>query len=318
LAVQIIACGANYCVIITNNSEVYEWSYCNTNDDYQAKKFFVTKPRKMIQFSTQTVVKVVCGYWDTFVLTDKGKVYTWKRQIDPCHDIGELISTDEIKVPKMIKASDIATIDGASAIKCSEDQLVYIRGELFRKKIKELAICEYTNIFDICNLTVAQSPISITYEDTDEESMILSDLDAAFNDSSTSDLTIEVEKKSIYVHKSILKIRSSYFANIFHFSGLENKQRVIKYDDYSYIVYTAFLKYLYTGVIDLSCFENELKLLVLSDKCCMKSLERDCIRRIKKKMTVSNVSSIIETAVKCNNEELKEYCSKFMEKEGIL
>ncbi|KYN12284.1 RCC1 and BTB domain-containing protein 1 [Trachymyrmex cornetzi] len=202
----------------------------------------------------------------------------------------------------MIKASDIATIDGANAIKCSEDQLVYIWGELFGKKIKELAICEYTNIFDICNLTTAQSPISITYEVTDEESMILSDLDAAFNDSSTSDLTIEVEKKSIYVHKSILKIRSSYFANMFHFSGLENKQRVIKYDDYSYIAYRTFLKYLYTGVIDLSCFKNELELLELSGKCCMKSLERDCIRGIKKKMTVSNVSSVIETAMKCNNE----------------
>ncbi|KYN30244.1 RCC1 and BTB domain-containing protein 1 [Trachymyrmex cornetzi] len=219
----------------------------------------------MIQFSTQTVVKVVCGYWDTFVLTDKGKVYTWKRQIDPCHDIGELISTDD-------------------HYEITEDE-----EDISFPFVGNEEICLPVTVNDLIDCKFHEGKRKM-YNKLENFTI------------STSDLTIEVEKKSIYVHKSILKIRSSYFANIFHFSGLENKQRVIKYDDYSYIVYTAFLKYLYTGVIDLSCFENELKLLVLSDKCCMKSLERDCIRRIKKKMTVSNVSSIIETAVKCNNE----------------
>ncbi|KAG5325281.1 RCBT1 protein, partial [Pseudoatta argentina] len=232
------------------------------------------------------LVKVVCGHFHTLVLTDKGKVYAWganyKNQLSSFH-FDKILSPFMINIPNIRKISDIAIIEYASIFKSSEDQLIYIRGELFGKKIKEFAICEYTNIFDICNLTMAQSPISIFHTYTDEENMILSNLEAAFNDSSTSYLTIEVGKKSIYVHKYILKIRSPYFANMFQFSGLEIKQRVIKYDDYSYIVYRAFFKYLYTSIIDLLSLQNELELLKLSNKYCMLNLEKDCIRIIKKK-----------------------------------
>jgi len=42
---------------------------------------------------------------------------------------------------------------------------------------------------------------------------------------STSDLRIEVEGKYIYVHKTILKIRCSYFKNMFRFNGIENNQK---------------------------------------------------------------------------------------------
>ena len=89
----------------------------------------------------------------------------------------------QINIPNIRKISDIAIIEYMSVLKSNEDQLVYIRGELFGKKIKEYAICEYTNIFGICNSMMAQSPISITHTYTDEENMILSDLEAAFNDS---------------------------------------------------------------------------------------------------------------------------------------
>ncbi|EGI61892.1 RCC1 and BTB domain-containing protein 1 [Acromyrmex echinatior] len=297
-----IACGENFYVVISNNDEVYEWGLSDKYNFYTAKDkdSFMTDPYKVIQFSGSTVVKVVCGHFHTLVLTDKGKVYAWganyKKQLKSFH-IDEVLTPFMINIPNVKKISDIAIIEYASIVKSSEDQLVYIRGELFGKKIEEFAICEYTNIFDICNLTMAQSPISIFHTYTDEENMILSDLEAAFNDNSSSCFTIEVGKKSIYVHKYILKIRSSYFANMFQFSGLENKQRVIKYDDYSYIVYRAFFKYLYTGVIDLLSLENELELLKLSNKYCMFNLEKDCIRIIKKKITIFDVFYIKKIAM---------------------
>jgi len=68
-----------------------------------------------------------------------------------------------------------------SAIK-SEDGLVYICGKLFNLCIEEFTICNYTNIFDICNMVTGQSPISMNNTYTNEEFSILSDLEAAFND----------------------------------------------------------------------------------------------------------------------------------------
>ena len=44
---------------------------------------------------------------------------------------------------------------------------------------------------------------------------------------STSDLTIIVEKQSIYVHKAILKIRSTYFRSMLQTNYVENKERYI-------------------------------------------------------------------------------------------
>jgi len=104
---------------------------------------------------------------------------------------------------------------------------------------------------------------------------------------STSDLTIEVNEQPIYVHKAVLKIRSLYFRTMFQSQYIENKQRylqakstflkifhilflnfvalqyifpnsVIKHYHYSYVTFKTFLKYLYTGTINLSSIEDLL------------------------------------------------------------
>jgi len=69
-----------------------------------------------------------------------------------------------------------------SAVKSSENGLVYVWGGLCGLRIRKFAICEYTNIFDMCNSRVAQSPIYMDRVYTNEEFIILNDLKAAFND----------------------------------------------------------------------------------------------------------------------------------------
>ncbi|KYQ46503.1 RCC1 and BTB domain-containing protein 2 [Trachymyrmex zeteki] len=147
----------------------------------------MTDPCKVIELSGKTVVKVVCGHFHTLVLTDKGKVYAWGanyyNQLSTFFT-DEILSPFMVNIPNVNKISDIAVIEYTSIVKSSEDQLVYIRGQLFAgMQIKEFVICEYTNMFDISNVTTAQSPISITSTHTDEECIILNDLEAAFDDS---------------------------------------------------------------------------------------------------------------------------------------
>jgi len=86
-----------------------------------------------------------------------------------------------MNISDVTKILDIAALRDMSAIK-SEDGLVYICGNLFNQRIKKFTICEYTNIFDICNSVTAQSPISTNHVYTNEEFFILNDLEAAFND----------------------------------------------------------------------------------------------------------------------------------------
>jgi len=55
-------------------------------------------------------------------------------------------------------------------------------GRLSTFKINKIVKCEYTNVFDVCNVTIGQSPISMDYVYTDEDTSILTDLADIFND----------------------------------------------------------------------------------------------------------------------------------------
>ncbi|EFN71673.1 RCC1 and BTB domain-containing protein 1 [Camponotus floridanus] len=129
----------------------------------------------------------------------------------------------------------------------------------------------------------------------------------------TSDLTIRVEERPIYVHKAILKIRCLYFKSMFRHNWKENIQNISVHtvsDKFSYVTYKAFLKYLYTGIIDLPA-ENVLELMELADMYCEINLLKDCSQKIIKVITVSNVMFFYNKAIEFNAKELKEFCFHF-------
>ena len=104
---------------------------------------------------------------------------------------------------------------------------------------------------------------------------------------------------------------------------------VIEHDQFSYIVYKAFLKYLYTdvidlpmekalgkldtswAVIDLSTFMIEAtsfvtELLDLANAYCESNLKKHCIWMIKQGITVSNVAYLYSIAIEYNEEVAKQ------------
>jgi len=87
-----------------------------------------------------------------------------------------------VNIANVRKISDIATMEQTSFVKSSKDGLIYIWGCLVCMPIKKLAVCEHTNVFDVCNSMMAQSPISMIREYTDQESSVLNDLKTAFDD----------------------------------------------------------------------------------------------------------------------------------------
>jgi len=87
-----------------------------------------------------------------------------------------------VNIANVKKVSDIATMEQTSFVKSSKDGLVYMWGCLVRMSIRKPAVCEHTNVFDVCNSMIVQSPISMIREYTDQESSILNDLKTAFDD----------------------------------------------------------------------------------------------------------------------------------------
>ncbi|KAL0104985.1 hypothetical protein PUN28_016549 [Cardiocondyla obscurior] len=97
---------------------------------------------------------------------------------------------------------------------------------------------------------------------------------------------------------------------MFQNNWAENNQSIIEHDQFSYIVYKAFLKYLYTDVIDLPV-EKAIELLDLANAYCESNLKKHCIRMIKRGITVANVAYLYSIAIEYNAEELEEFCFKF-------
>ncbi|XP_072763679.1 RCC1 and BTB domain-containing protein 1-like isoform X2 [Anoplolepis gracilipes] len=289
----------------------------------QSQKHFAY-PREIATFILEKIVKVTCGDDHTLALTDKGKVYAWGRNI--CGQVGvsnelKFSGSIMVNVPEMVV--DIAAY-GDSSVAVGISKIIYIWGDYFSQHITAPFSTKFLRIHDAfvhSRLNAMYKPLIVSAgacEYIKELLNILESLGAAFDDPSTSDFTVQVEGQPIYVHKAILRIRCQYFKNKFeHDWKTKNDQSTSDSstvytvsDKFSHIVYKAFLKYLYIGMVDLPS-ENALDLMKLADKYCEASLKKDCGQIIKKAITALNVAFFYNKAIECNAKELEEFCFHF-------
>jgi len=157
----------------------------------------------------------------------------------------------------------------------------------------------------------------------------------AFNDEETSDMKLLVDDKIIYVHRSMLKIRSkSFIKKLDEYQQLQsspkrnNKKKVevkeevdtpsISIMEYSYDVIYAFVYWLYTDEVRLqdgvSVTDVILDLLQLADEFKEEGLQSHCYRLIKKHISVKNVSIFYAASIKHDAKELKQFCFDYIVK----
>ncbi|KMQ87442.1 rcc1 and btb domain-containing protein 1-like protein [Lasius niger] len=327
-----IACGSLFSMAVSNEGKLYSWGH-NIDGilgigsvlpefDQNLNTYQVTS------LSNKIIDKVICGCAHTVALTNKGKIYIWGsnryRQLGLGREVLKSMYPVLLNMPKMKKVLDIAIGQSYERnIALCNDGCIYIwggRGDAalyFGRHLSHPTITPFLNMHEA--LMLNNLPLMIFADDLkymDEELDILKSWESLFNDLSTSDLTIQVEGQSIHVHKAILRSRSSYFRTIFQDNSMENNQSVIQHFEYSYIVYKAFLKYLYTDVIDLCDLSMEmlLELLDLAIVYCESKLERYCIQEIKRGITIQNVALLRSTAEKYNKESLVKFCLHFESK----
>ncbi|XP_076633725.1 RCC1 and BTB domain-containing protein 1-like isoform X1 [Colletes latitarsis] len=305
-----IACGDSSSVAITENGEIYSWGDNGVGQlgvgNYEDRVY----PCIVQGLILTKIEKVVCGYKHTMALSSKGILYVWGS--NSYGQLGNGIDSNvaiPMKLLGMEKISDIAASPYNNiSLAMGECKRVFMWGQCLGQCIKHPVLTYETSLHDACVRyawpSVMHRPLVL---DNTWEGNLIDDLKEAFDDPATSDLTIQVQEKAICVHKSILKIRCHYFRTMFQDHWIENNQNIIKHEQFSYDVYKAFLKYLYTDEIVLPP-GNELELLHLADAYSEDQLKRRCIQMIKQEMTIMNVMFLYSTAVKYNEKELEE-CS---------
>ncbi len=136
---------------------------------------------------------------------------------------------------------------------------------------------------------------------------LLENISKLFNDPKYSDLVFKIDEKKIFVHKFIPSTNCNYFWSKFDESSraitesAENKGNdgEIRITEYSYDIYYAFLKYIYTDSIDIGS-EKAMDLLVLANDYKEEKLKEKCVDIIKSDITIENVCSFYCVSVKFN------------------
>ncbi|GAB1867664.1 RCC1 and BTB domain-containing protein 1-like isoform X1 [Camponotus japonicus] len=306
-----IVCGESFIMALSNDGKLYSWG---KNDYGQLGINSEVDDEILYQclvasLTDVTIVKVVCGSTHSLVLTSEGKIYSWGSNDKGQLGHGKKCNLEKeptmLDVPIMGKVSDIAAQDDKS-VAINKIGCVYIWGFYICQTIWIPVKVAYSNIYDVFRYKIP----CIIHDSTKEKSNMLEYLGAAFNDLSTSDLTIKIEEQLIHVHKAILKIRCQYFRSMFR-GWTENNQNIIEHKQFSYNVYKTFLKYLYTDVIDHLPLEESFELLMLCDEYNETELERKCIQMISENVTVSNVALNYAKAIEHNAKDLEEFCFEF-------
>ncbi|XP_001600404.1 RCC1 and BTB domain-containing protein 1 [Nasonia vitripennis] len=310
-----IACGQTSSMAVTDVGEVFGWGYNGVGQLGIGNYVNQLSPCKVTGLNGIVIEKVACGYAHTLALSDEGALYVWGgngfgqlglgNKANACTPI-------KLNVTEMGRISDIATLHyNHISVAMGQGGKIYMWGQCRGQSVTSPMATPLPHIHDAlaCYATpsVMHQPLVLHAE---EEVGISESLRNAFDDAATSDLTIQIQGKPIYVHKAVLKIRCQYFKSMFQEHWAENNRDVIEHSQFSYDVFKSFLRYLYTDEVDLPP-ENALELLDLANAYFETQLKRRCVQMIKQGITVSNVAFLYSTAIEYNAKELEDFCFKF-------
>ncbi|RVE65119.1 hypothetical protein OJAV_G00132510 [Oryzias javanicus] len=287
-----VACGQLCSMAVLDNGEIYGWGYnCNgqlglgNNGNQQT-------PCRIAALQGVNVIQVACGYAHTLALTDEGFVYAWGAnsygQLGTGNKSNQalptLINTDK---ERMVEVAACHT-SHTSAAKTQSGQ-VLMWGQCRGQAVSSPHLTHFSSTDDVfaCFATPAVTWHLLSVDGDDY-------------------LTFLVDGKCIHVHKALLKIRCEHFRALLN----ETDEDAIEIHQFSYLVYRAFLEYLYTDTINLPP-EDAIGLLDLATFYRETRLKRLCQETIKRGISEENAITLLSAAVKYEARDLEEFCFKF-------
>ena len=314
--VNVRCCSAST-MAVTDKGEVYGWG-SNTKGELGRGNYADATGVHKVEIPAKVVIeKIACGQSHTLALSNEGVLYVWG---DNGHGQLGLGHKDIASIPVKLQGKEMGRVldvaatpfDDISVAMCEYNQ-IFIWGLCLEQSLVVPTCTQFDNLHDafayFSSCTVMHQPLIVS--DEGQEMNLMDHLRQAFDNVTSSDLTIRVRGKSIYVHKAILMIRSPYFRTKFKEHCAENDQSVIEHEQFSYDVYRAFLEYLYTDHIHLSA-ENVEELLDLAITYSDSVLSDRCIELIKKGMKVANVVLFYSISIQHKLRALEAICFNFM------
>jgi RCC1 and BTB domain-containing protein len=147
--------------------------------------------------------------------------------------------------------------------------------------------------------------------DKDSVYQVSADLFEHINDTETTDLVLSIGGKDVRVHKAVLQIRSEYFKAMFRNKWSEAKGDKIILDEYSYDVYYAYLKYIYTGKLERMNFEVTLDFIDFAFSVLDECLVHLAVEYIMKVVNFEDVVQLFSFAVENEKKKLPDYSQKY-------
>lgn len=305
-----IACGQLCSMAVLDNGEIYGWGYnCNgqlglgNNGNQQT-------PCRIAALQGVSIVQVACGYAHTLALTDEGLVYAWGA-----NSYGQLGTGNKSNqaLPTLINTEKERMVEVAachtshtSAAKTQSGQ-VLMWGQCRGQAVSSPHLTHFSSTDDVfaCFATPAVTWHLLSV-DGDDYLTVAQSLKKEFDSPEISDLKFLVDGKCIHVHKALLKIRCEHFRALLN----EMEDDAIEIHQFSYLVYRAFLEYLYTDTINLPP-EDAIGLLDLATFYREMRLKRLCQETIKRGISEENAITLLSAAVKYEAKDLEEFCFKF-------
>jgi RCC1 and BTB domain-containing protein len=325
-----IACGRFHSLALTEKGHVYSWGLIYFGQLSNAVKNNHFIPQRLVLNNNVIIKNITCGSNHILLLTTDDDVYALGG--NNCGQIGignRTYQSIPVKINgsqkfKEIKSFYLLNISVAKAV----DNYCYVWGEcengcvLTPKKTEIKSIEEIFAKYSIIKIT--PKPIYLNSLTSDESSTPEEETEEMlklFNNPINSDLKFKIEDKEIYVNKYIIETNSKYFESKFKENTRPSEEStenetidkvidVIEITKYSYDVYYAFLKYIYTDFIDIKT-EKAMDLLVLANNHNEECLKKDCIQFIKNTLTVENVCYLYCDSIKYNFVELENICVDF-------
>uniref|UniRef100_A0A673JTY4 BTB domain-containing protein n=2 Tax=Sinocyclocheilus rhinocerous TaxID=307959 RepID=A0A673JTY4_9TELE len=305
-----IACGQLCSMAVLDNGETYGWGYnCNgqlglgNNGNQQT-------PCRIAALQGINIVQVACGYAHTLALTDEGFIYSWGA-----NSYGQLGTGNKSNqaVPTLINMEKERMVEVAAchtshtSVAKTQSGQVLMWGQCRGQAVAYPHLTHFTSTDDVfaCFATPAVTWHLLSV-DGDDYLTVAQSLKREFDSPEISDLKFLVDGKCIHVHKALLKIRCEHFRALLN----ETDEETIEIHQFSYLVYRAFLEYLYTDTINLPP-EDAIGLLDLSTYYRESRLKRLCQETIKRGITEENAITLLSAAVKYEARDLEEFCFKF-------
>jgi RCC1 and BTB domain-containing protein len=324
-----IACGGQHSLALTDTGKVYSWGFNKTGQLGIGNTFYNKEniPMKINLSEDLKIKSISCGIAHSLLLTTDGDIYAFGcNKFCLLGNETQFCQSNPIKINDSQKFKEIAchNMKNISVAKANNDYC-YVWGECEKESFSKPNKTEIKSIHEVFTKyakgKVTYKPMKMFSTQTHcipKHKPLLKKMLKIFDNKEYSDLAIKVENKHIYVHKIMLKTNSSYFESKFTRNESAMKEvteskmiaNEIEIKEYSYGVYYAFLKYIYTDCVEVTP-EKAIDLIVLANDYEEEDLKHKCVEIIENNIIVENVCFLYCASIKCNLSDFENLCFNF-------